>query len=264
MILICVLCILVLIVLIYTPPIGRIPRIIWTYWDGDDTDNIIKKCIHTWHKTGYEIRFINRSNIQRYIPDVDIANLKCIDGPARISDFVRLFVLYRYGGVWCDASIILTENLSWVNEKFKNPDVQLFAHHSIDENKDEELFIESWFLAAPQYSPLVKLWLDEFLAACEYPSLDEYIKECNENNITLKDADFEFMKYLTVYICLKKVLKKHGTKHISTEHHGQLHFYKNIDMYCTESKLPKHILKLRGGERKQLIDDTQLQQCIFS
>lgn len=257
-----VLFIITLIILMYTPPISRIPRIIWTYWEGVDDSDIMKKSMETWNKTGYEIRFINRSNIRQWVPDLDILNLKCIDSPARISDFVRLYVLYRYGGIWCDASLILTDDLTWVHEKFKNPDTQLFAFHSVDENKDEELFIESWFLAAPQYSPLVKLWLDEFKNACD-TSLDEYIKECNENNITLKGADFAFMKYLAVYVCLKKVLKKHGTKHISTEHHGQSHFYQNVDIYCNKNKKPDHILKLRNGDRKKLTGDTQLQKCIF-
>ena len=256
-ILVGVMIILIMLILIYTPPVGRVPRIIWTYWDGEDHGDIVKQCRKTWYKTGYQVRVINRSNIKKWIPDVDIPNLKCVDSPVRISEFVRLYVLYRYGGIWCDASLILTDDLTWVNEKFKNPDVQLFAFHS-----EDKLVIESWFLAAPQYSPLVKLWLDEFKNACD-TSIDDYVKESIENNITLGfTVDFEFTKYLAVYLCLKKILIKHGTKHISSEPHGQPHFYKSIDVY-RDTKVPKKILKLRNGDRKKLTDDTQLQKCIF-
>lgn len=252
--------ILIMLILIYTPPMGRVPRIIWTYWDGEDHGDIVKQCRKTWYKTGYQVRVINRSNIKKWIPDVDILNLKCIDSPARTSDFVRLFLLYRYGGVWCDASLILTEDFSWLEKKFKNPDIQLFAFYS---DNAEDLLNESWFLAAPQYSPLVKMWLDEFLTACDYQSLDDYIKDCIENHkITFEKFDFEFIKYLTVYLCLKKLLVKNGTKHFSNEYHEQIHFYKSIDVY-RDTKVPKKILKLRKDDRNTLANDQKLQRYIF-
>ena len=38
---------------------------------------------------------------------------------AKQSDVIRLNLVYNYGGVWMDASIILHENLDWIIKKWE-------------------------------------------------------------------------------------------------------------------------------------------------
>jgi len=137
--------------------VRRVPRIIWTYWDGEDRGGIVKKCMDTWKVTGYEVRLVTRETMSQWIPEVNIPGLKCVDSLARLTDYLRLFLLYKYGGVWLDASVIITEDFTWMEKKFNNPKAQLLTLYrwGLD-----ELFNESSFLAAPSKSPLVKLWLD--------------------------------------------------------------------------------------------------------
>lgn len=246
------------------PTQRRIPRIIWTYWDGEDKGGLVKKCMKTWKKTGYEVRLVNRSNLKSWIPDVDILNLKCVDSQARLSDYVRLFLLYRYGGVWLDASIVVVDNFDWLEEKFRDKNAQLFAFHKWKKN---DLHNESWFLAAPQYSPLVKLWLDEFLSVCDYESVGHYVMDCVENHNVYLAHEFHMMNYLAVYLAFNKVLKKHGTVHFVSEHANQFHFDDmsgtngNIHIYC--SKSADKLIKLTSADRKRLVEEPELQNCIF-
>ena len=39
------------------------------------------------------------------------------------TDFLRLYLLKHYGGVWIDANIILFQNFDWVNSLPDNEDV---------------------------------------------------------------------------------------------------------------------------------------------
>lgn len=241
--------------------VRRIPRIIWTYWQGEDKSGIVKKCMETWKRTGYEVRLVTRETISQWIPDVNILGLKCIDSPARIADFLRMFLLYRYGGVWCDASIILTEDFEWLEKKFQNPDIQLFAFYKWNIS---ELHHENWFLAAPQQSPLAKLWLDEALSMCAFDSVDDYVNDCIQKHNVYLPRSMDIMNYLAVYLSLKKVLMKHGTKNISREHTNQFHFdegYNTLDIYCRRK--PKYLIKLTSGDRRKLKEDKGLEECLF-
>ena len=45
---------------------------------------------------------------------------------AHIADFIRLSLLEKYGGIWVDASIFLTEDFNWFLKRLKDEDVFLF------------------------------------------------------------------------------------------------------------------------------------------
>lgn len=91
----------------------KIPKIIHYVWMGNGEKNKhIKKCMKTWkkHLKGYEIIEWNESNFDiNSHPFVKYAyeNKKW----AFVSDYVRFYAIYNYGGVYFDTDIVMVKDI---------------------------------------------------------------------------------------------------------------------------------------------------------
>ncbi len=130
-------------------------KVVWTYWEGT-MDYITKQCLESWNKfipKGWKIILLNSSNIDNY----------SIIKPLRFnklshttkSDVIRLSVLYNYGGLWMDASVLLLESLDWIYEYEKNSYYGFILKH--------KSYLESWFIFVPNiYNINIRMWLNVF------------------------------------------------------------------------------------------------------
>ena len=87
-------------------------KIIWSYWSGPK-NYFVKKSYESWKKylPEWDIKLLNDEDLVKYDikkPDNFEKLVK-----AKQSDVIRLNLLYNYGGVWLDATIILNDNLDW-------------------------------------------------------------------------------------------------------------------------------------------------------
>ena len=94
---------------------------------------------------------------------------ECCKPPMR-ADLIRLMLLHRQGGVWCDASNVLTDDLAWLSHFFDEPDVQLFAFTSPHQDAVfvkgcQVPLLESWFIACVPECRFVGEWLSQFKCA---------------------------------------------------------------------------------------------------
>ena len=90
-------------------------QIIWSYWDGPQ-DELIKKCFKSWYKylDDWKINILNEKNLDKF--GIIKPNTWSELLPATKSDVIRLNLLYNYGGVWMDASILLHRNFDWLKK----------------------------------------------------------------------------------------------------------------------------------------------------
>ena len=73
------------------------------------------------------------------------------------SDIVRLFLLEKYGGCWCDATTFCNKSLdSWLNACINDG---FFAFDR--PNRMDRLILSSWFLYSDKSSYIIKRWRDE-------------------------------------------------------------------------------------------------------
>jgi hypothetical protein len=186
--------------LIFGKPTRSIkPKIFWTYWEDSDIPDIIRKCIATWekHHPDYDIIILNKETLHLYCDD-DIYNLKHADTPPRISDFVRLAVLTKYGGTWIDCSSILTEPL-------QDHPYECVGYY-IDGFTTKHMYpvIESWFISCVKNCQFVKKWKDAFYSINNYDTIDDYL------SATRKTTDFQNINspaYLTIHVAAQYVLQ---------------------------------------------------------
>lgn len=102
-----------------------IPRQIWGFWDKDDIPPLVQRCINTWFIVhfNWDIHIVTPENVSTYLkPGVDIPkNLMRDEGPAKQSDMIRFALLYKYGGVYIDATTLMTyPGVAWMRTHYRD------------------------------------------------------------------------------------------------------------------------------------------------
>ena len=155
-----------------------IPKKIHYVWvGGNEKNNTIKQCMKTWgkHLEGYEVIEWNENNF-----DIDSHPFVKAAYKAKkwayVSDYIRAYVIYKYGGIYLDTDILVLDNFDrFLNNRafvgFENPQYPFTAV----------------FGAEPGH-PLVKDMIDY------YDRLDEYKFDFEKNN-TISVSDLLIKKY---------------------------------------------------------------------
>lgn len=155
-----------------------IPKIIHYIWvGGKEKPADIKRCMATWkkHLEGYKVIEWNESNF-------DIEQHPFVKAAyeakkwAYVSDYIRAYAIYNYGGIYLDTDILLLDNFDdFLNHRafvgFENPNYPFTAA-----------------FGAEKGHPLVKDMLDY------YDELDTYHFDFKNNN-TISVSDILINKY---------------------------------------------------------------------
>jgi hypothetical protein len=181
----------------------HIEKVIFIYW-GQKFMNapfIVKKCLLSWklRNPSWKIieldddNLIDYINIESLIPDIKNKNIT----KTSYSDIVRIFLLEKYGGCWCDATTFCIESLDqWLNKYIINSN--FFAFYRPLE-KYKKLQLSSWFLYAEKNNYIIKKWKEETIKYWNtYNKMHDYFwfHELFDD-LYLKDKDFKKIWDLT-------------------------------------------------------------------
>lgn len=174
-----------------------VPKVIWTFWDNEPSD-LIKMCINSWAQWNpdYRIVVLNKSTVPEY---------HGVDSVQRLSDYVRVDFLSRYGGVWSDASIKMNAPLPQY-EGFHG-----YYQESVTTNPKFPV-IESWFFACPKNHPFVNKWKDKFFEV-QTVGADKFVNSVKNDGVDTQKI--ENHQYLAIYIAAQHVLQKYGPFHMN-------------------------------------------------
>ena len=155
-----------------------IPRVVWTYWHGEPLPLIVHACLASWrrHLPAYSIRLLELGSLP---PSLSPLPSGFATWPAQVqSDWIRLAVLATYGGIWMDATTLLTgvpcatappedtvrpSPLSFVETLYAQHRSDLIGYFNQERTHDSHYpMLENWFLAAPPQSPFVLHWWKTF------------------------------------------------------------------------------------------------------
>lgn len=257
----------------------EIPKTIWTYWDTPELPEFIQKCVDKWRQMnfGWEIKILNPTNLREYLPDVNIFDFKFADTKPRQSDFVRLHVLAKYGGVWCDASIVPRTSFDWVIDEQKKRGVEFIGYYREGATKLPDYpVIESWFFACTPGSIFVSKWRDELGVMNTLDKESDYKKNVESRGVDIQDTPQP--DYLNVYLSAQVVLQKQMTVDeikntlylLKSEDDAFKHSIENqwdppksIQWLCDQksSDLPG-VIKIYGNERRAIESDESL-KCSY-
>ena len=247
----------------------HIPKIIWTHWDNIETAPLVIKNIIELRMNKFQdwqINVVNNLNINLFIDEKLYPENYNTLISAHKSDWIRLYLLKTYGGVWLDAGIIVNDlsefNKMYDNSISKNSELTAFYLDGSTNNNDPTTFIENWFIMAPINSRIINAWFNEFEYAINIGFLN-YKNELFNKDINIRNVYMfgENDIYLTCHAAIQKIiqLKEISEPNIllyrAEDNMYKLHIDCEWDKDCIYKKVSTekltHIpyIKLRGPDR---------------
>ncbi|WP_196422276.1 capsular polysaccharide synthesis protein [Acinetobacter baretiae] len=188
---------------------GEMPKKIWVYWEGEKSE-FLKACLYSMQHANkdYEMILLNEANLKAYC-DLDWSKYQHLT-PQLKSDLLRLYLLYEYGGVWLDASILVHENFAWIQRVLKDHQVDSFAYYRIQNTLNKNYpIVETWLLASKAKQPFFKAWFDELsrvVSSGIHPYLEQLKKEQDIKEIT-QNIGIKKLDYFIVFVVCQKVMR---------------------------------------------------------
>ena len=146
-----------------------LPKVIYGYWDNLEGNELINAHIDTWRRnipSQWKIEIISKQNILNYV-DIDFYN-KYKNLPAfRFSDFLRVYLLSKNGGIWMDASTIIINGQfldDFYNEMIENK-YDLLIYELKGHSIPNQPYLENWFIMCPKNSNIITDIYEEFSKA---------------------------------------------------------------------------------------------------
>lgn len=178
-------------------------KVIWSYWHQENLPCTVALCLKSWRVANpdYCICVLTPSTLLQFVQATDLPRAFEHLPAQRQTEYIRLSLLEKYGGVWLDATVITTAplNADWDPKTY---DVGgFYADHFTTDSAHPVL--ESWFISAPKNSPLIRNWKREFYEGLSVAFDSFYID-------ALRKQNFDFQKihdpvYLAVFCSFLRV-----------------------------------------------------------
>ncbi|MCZ7858543.1 capsular polysaccharide synthesis protein [Agrobacterium salinitolerans] len=129
-------------------------KVVWQYWaqGADNAPDIVKACMRSVKCAfpGYRIVVLTEKNLSSFIriPEEYTRHDDRIT-KTHFSDLLRVELLYRYGGIWIDATVLMTAELP---KEIRDAPFFCFTRPS------DPYLLSSWFMKADIGDPIVNAW----------------------------------------------------------------------------------------------------------
>lgn len=190
-------------------PVEKIPLVIWTYWHSSELPLTVQRCIESWRKYNpdFDIRVLNDGNLKSFLSDVPEA----IDQVhlTKKADWIRLALLAKYGGVWLDSSVILTQSLAWINDASLRKESEFVGFYLNGYSSGGEFpVVENWFLAAQEGSAFIQDWFSVFHQQVIVETTDKYLETLKDHGV-LSDLlqNIGSPTYHTMHVACQQILQ---------------------------------------------------------
>ena len=141
-------------------PAPTIPKTIWMLWyQGlEQAPDLVKACHASWQllNPGWTVHFLDAANFRSFISTEPFEQPG--QRPQALSDFIRIALLAKYGGVWVDATTFCQTPLdSWLNSL----PTGFFAF----DRTDRPRYMDAWCMASSEGNYLTSRLYD---MTCSY------------------------------------------------------------------------------------------------
>ena len=139
------------------PPIVIGAKNVFLYWIGEPVPHLImllRELIYKHSKYGqaYKVHLINHDNLDKYVPASERPGCFKDLVPAHQADFIRIYCVCKYGGIWLDSDTLVMSDLS-----------ELFTHLETHEG----FFVTEWgwicngIFGSRAGTPFITQWLND-------------------------------------------------------------------------------------------------------
>jgi hypothetical protein len=185
----------------------------------------VSECIQTWKRANpdFQVTVYTRKNLQDKLREVNLTLPENFDKvrAAYQADWVRLAILKHDGGIWVDASFIMTRSIQLILDIQEQEQTEGFMFY-LDgwTHLPKFKYFENWFIASTPENSLISAWFQEFDWAfrrhgLENSYLDHLISVYGETQFKKFVQGNSMASYLKQHIALQKVLQIDGVKPFS-------------------------------------------------
>ncbi|MFG6461071.1 glycosyltransferase family 32 protein [Roseateles sp. DXS20W] len=244
---------------------AAIPKVIWAYWQPAPPPAFIQACIANWRRYApdHEVRLLNRASIDRWLPTLR-ADFDAL--PAyRQADWLRIQLLARHGGVWMDASMLLSRDLGWLHDLRAHRQAEYVGFYIDRHTTRPELpLIENWFMASVPAGGFVTELAAAFDRALDEgaETLLQRLRSEGRHAAVVQGLNDEFQRYLLMHVAAADLLDRAPEAHrlallraedgpyawLAAVGWRKRHHYARLALTHAPTRLPA-LIKLRGGDR---------------
>jgi len=199
---------------------------IFCFWNSDRMPRLVSACIKKMQSSlpEWKLIMLTDSTIGRLVPAEELPrNFDVIHVQGR-SDFYRLYLINRYGGLYMDATIVLNDpaEIEGIYEqvvKHKRPFVFELRGHRFKAEGKTYPGVENWLIMAPPSDTFVRLWFEEFRDAIAEGlfaySRRVWAKYAFSDSVVSQPSNL----YHSSYKCAQVVMQRHkiGYEYILTK-----------------------------------------------
>ncbi|AID67139.1 putative polyprotein [Yerba mate endornavirus] len=137
-----------------------IPKIFWSYWHDHEIPDMVMLMINTWQMTNpnYRIIIVTEKTIKNMVSRTKYEELERQTTQFK-SDWIRLYILKVFGGIWIDTSTILTDSIDEFVTHTIEGESGVFQISLCKRNNMNKTF-ESWFIICTKHNDLIKEWYE--------------------------------------------------------------------------------------------------------
>lgn len=244
---------------------AAVPKVLWTYWQTAPAPDFVQACLDNWqqHAPDHQVRLLDRSSLLQWLPELraDFDTLPAY----RQADWLRVQLLARHGGIWMDASMLLSRDLSWLHETQRRRAADYVGFY-IDRytTRPELPIVENWMMASVPGGRFVTALAEAFDSALDEgaEALLARLEAEGRHGRVVQGLTEDFQRYLLMHVAASELLDRQPQLArlvlLRAEdgpfawHAGvgwrKRHFFARLALAPCPRMLPA-VLKLRGGDR---------------
>lgn len=188
-----------------------IPKVIWTYWQTAPAPAFIQACWDNWRRSApdHELRPLDRRSLGSWLPALreDFDTLPAY----RQADWLRIHLLARYGGVWLDASSLLSRDLAWLHDTQRRCAADYVGFY-IDRytTRPELPLVENWLMASVPGGVFANALADAFDRALDEgaEALLARLRDEGRHARVVQGLDDDFQRYLLMHVTASELLDR--------------------------------------------------------
>lgn len=244
-----------------------IPRVLWCYWHAHPLPPFVAQCLANWQRCApdHTVRCLTRDTIAEWLPALR-ADFDALP-PYRQADWLRIQLLATHGGIWLDASSLLTRDLDWLHATQQRERLA-YVGFWIDRYTTQPAtpLIENWCMAAAPGCPFTRNLADEFDRALDLGEAGYHAtlpRNAAARAAVLQGLPPREQTYLLMHVCAAMLLARNVSRYrlglwraedtAFAFHAGvgwrKRHLFARLAWLPRPSRVPA-LIKLRSGDRR--------------
>ena len=124
------------------------------------------------------------------------------------SDFLRLYLIYEYGGIYVDASILPFQSFEWIIDLMNKSDKHILFYKNTQHTTDKYRPVcESWLIATNINNPIIKNLLEDFKNALKEGVMHSYKRLISDTNVNYQNFISHGPYHLVYFVMINTLTK---------------------------------------------------------